>query len=176
MGAEPLFVGLDIGTSGVKAGVVNARGEILALATTPCTVDRPKPGFVEQDPETYWAAAAHCLREALVTPGVDARKVAALSSCGHAPTLVLLDERDVPVRPAIVWQDTRATLEAERLARDPGPDAMARLLGVRWPVDASLPAARFLWLRVHEPEVAARVRTALLPKDYVHLRLTGVRA
>ena len=176
MVAEPLFVGLDIGTSGVKAGVVSARGEILALATKPCTVDRPKPGFVEQDPESYWLAARSCVREALAAPGVDARDVVALSSCGHAPTLVLLDGRDLPVRPAIVWQDTRATAEAERLARDPGPEAMESLLGVRWPVDASLPAARFLWLRAHEPAVLSRVRTAFLPKDYVHFKLTGERA
>lgn len=169
----PQFVGIDIGTTSVKAGVVSARGEILSLATVPCTVERPRPGFVEQDPEEYWRAAVRCVREALAAPGVDRRAMAALSSCGHAPTLVLLDERRRPVRPAIVWQDTRARAEAEQLARDLGPERLTELLGVRWPVDASLPAARFLWLRAHEPETLLRVRTALLPKDYVHLRLTG---
>lgn len=169
----PLFVGVDIGTSGVKVGVVDAGGEILALTTAPCAVDRPRPGFVEQNPEDYWTVVVGCVREALEAPGVDAQRVAALSSCGHAPTLVLLDARGRPVRPAILWQDTRAAREAEALANDPGPERLAEWLGVRWPVDASLPAARFLWLRRHEPGELARVAKALLPKDYVHLRLTG---
>ena len=173
---SPLFVGLDIGTSGVKAGVVDVSGEVLALATAACEVQRPRPGFVEQDPEDYWTAAVGCIREALSAPGIDARRVAAIASCGHAPTLVLLDRHGVPVRPAIVWQDTRAAAEATALAADPGAAQLAEWLGVRWPVDASMPAARFLWLRRHEPETLARVAKALLPKDYVHLRLTGEAA
>lgn len=169
-------MGVDIGTSGVKAGVVDAVGEILAMATAPCEVQRPRPGFVEQDPESYWSAAVGCIREALSAPGVNAERVAALASCGHAPTLVLLDTHGAPVRPAIVWQDTRAATEAVALANDPGPERLTGWLGVRWPVDASMPAARLMWLRRHEPEALDRVATALLPKDYVHLRLTGEAA
>src|SRR5688572_9538629 len=104
----PLFVGLDIGTSGIKAAVVDTAGNVVALATAPCEVQRPNPGHVEQDPEPYWSAASHCTLQALSAPGVDAQRVAAVSSCGHAPTLVLLDRGGVPVRPAFVWQDTRA--------------------------------------------------------------------
>ncbi|HEU5316922.1 MAG TPA: FGGY family carbohydrate kinase [Chloroflexota bacterium] len=169
----PLFVGVDVGTSGVKVGVVDVRGEILALTAAPCPVERPRPGFVEQDPDDYWTVVVRCVREALAAPGVDARRVTALSSCGHAPTLVLLDSEGRPVRPAILWQDTRAAKEAEALANEPGAERLAEWLGVRWPVDASLPAARFLWLRRHEPAALARVTKVLLPKDYVHLRLTG---
>ncbi|HET7768489.1 MAG TPA: FGGY family carbohydrate kinase, partial [Chloroflexota bacterium] len=172
----PLFVGLDIGTSGVKAAVVDTGGTVVALATAPCEVQRPKPGHVEQDPEEYWSAAARCILQALRAPGVEAGRVAAVASCGHAPTLVLLDRGGAPVRAAIVWQDTRAVAEAEALAADPGQAQLTEWLGVRWPVDASMPAARFAWLRRHEPEVLSRVATALLPKDYVHLRLTGEAA
>ena len=173
---SPLFVGVDIGTSGVKAMVVDTVGNVLALTARACEVQRPRPGLVEQDPEDYWSAATGCIGEALGAPGVDARRVAAVASCGHAPTLVLLDEQGEPIRPAMVWQDTRAVAEAEAMALDPGQDRLTEWLGVRWPVDASMPAARFLWLRRHEPETLARLATALLPKDYVHLRLTGERA
>ncbi|MGI8424905.1 MAG: xylulokinase [Chloroflexota bacterium] len=172
----PLFVGLDVGTSSVKAGVVDGAGEILALATAPCDVQRPRPGFVEQDAEQYWTAAAGCIRDLLAAPGIDVQHVVGLASCGHAPTLVLLDAGGAPVRPAIVWQDTRAAAEAEQLGADPGPETLAVWLGVRWPVDASMPAARMLWLRRHEPETLARTAVALLPKDFVHLRLTGEAA
>ena len=170
---EPLLVGLDIGTTGLKAGLVDARGGLVAMTTAPCEVQRPAPGQAEQDPEDYWRAAAACIRELLAVSRVEPGRIVALSSCGHAPTMVLLDGDDSPVRPAILWQDTRAVTEAEELARDPGPDALAEALGVRWPIDASMPMARFRWLGRHEPDVLRRVRHALLPKDYVHLRLTG---
>jgi xylulokinase len=146
---------------------------LLALAAAPYGLERPKPGHVEQDPEQYWTAAVRCLRDLLASPAADTRRLAALSACGQAPTLVLLDGEQRPVRRAILWQDTRAAAEAVRLARDPGTDVLAEWLGVRWPVDASLPLARFLWLREHEPETLGRVAAILQPKDFVHLRLTG---
>jgi xylulokinase len=172
----PLFIGLDIGTSAVKAGLVDAHGTILALTTAPCSVSRPQPGWAEQDPADYWTGAVTCIRELLATPGVVPSQIVALASCGHAPTLVLLDEHRRPVRPAIIWQDTRAAAEAAALAQDPGTDALAVHYGTRWPVDASQPPARFRWLARHEPETLRSVRTALLPKDYVHLQLTGEAA
>ncbi|MGH2351149.1 MAG: xylulokinase, partial [Chloroflexota bacterium] len=171
--SEPQLIGLDVGTSSCKGGLFDARGRLLALATAPYAVERPQPGFVEQDAEWYWAGAVQCLRDLLASPAADTRRLVGLSACGQAPTLVLLDAGGQPVRRAILWQDTRAAAEAERLARDPGPETLAHWLGLRWPVDASLPLARLLWLRQHEPESLARATSLLLPKDLVHLRLTG---
>jgi xylulokinase len=167
------LIGLDVGTTSCKAGLFDARGNLVALATAPYPVLRPRPGHVEQDAEWYWEGAVRCLRELLGAPGADPASLAGLSACGQAPTLILLDGEGRPVGPAILWQDTRAVGEAEALARDPGGDTLAGWLGVRWPVDASLPLARLLWLRRHEPDRLARTRTVLLPKDLVHLRLTG---
>jgi xylulokinase len=156
--------------------VFDTAGRLLALAAAPYPVERPQPGWVEQDPDQYWDAAARCLREVLAAPSVDPRRVAALSACGQTPTMLLLDEGGVPLRPAIVWQDTRARHEAEDLARDPGTDALAEMMDLRWPVDASQPAARFRWLARHEPDVLRRAAVTLQPKDFVHFRLTGTLA
>ena len=98
----------------------DATGRLLALAAASYPVERPQPGWVEQDPEQYWDAATRCFREVLAAPSVDPRRVVALSACGQTPTMLLLDDRGVPLRPAIVWQDTRARHEAEDLALDPG--------------------------------------------------------
>jgi xylulokinase len=171
-GANQL-IGLDVGTTSCKAGLFSATGEQIALASASYPVQRPAPGQVEQDPEWYWEGVLRCLRDLLSAPGADPRRIAGLSACGQAPTLILLDGEGRAVRPAILWQDTRAAAEAQALAVDPGPDTLASWLGVRWPVDASLPLARLLWLRTHEPQSLARTRSVLLPKDLVHLRLTG---
>jgi xylulokinase len=167
------LIGLDVGTTSCKGAVFGAQGELLALVTVPYDVSRPAPGWVEQPVEGYWNAAVRCLRELLAAPGVEPGQLAGLSSCGQAPTMVLLDAEGVPVRPAILWQDTRAAGEAEQLARDPGADVLAQWLGLRWPVDASLPLARLRWLQRHEPETLTRAAVTLQPKDFVHLRLTG---
>ena len=170
---HPQVIGLDVGTTSCKAGLFDSHGQLLALASAGYPVDRPRPGFVEQDPERYWAAAVQCLRELLASPRADVARLAGLSSCGQAPTMLLLDAGGLPVRPAILWQDTRAVAEAEALARDPGTDTLARWMGVRWPVDASLPLARLLWLKRHEPDTLAHTAVTFQPKDLVHLRLTG---
>src|SRR5919202_1897064 len=170
---EAQLIGLDVGTTSCKAGLFDTRGRLLALAAAPYPLERPRPGYVEQDPEQYWAAAVRCLRDLLASPAADTGRLAALCACGEAPKLGLLDQDLRPVRPAILWQDTRAAAEAQRLARDPGTETLAEWLGLRWPVDASLPLARFLWLREHEPQTLGRVAAILQPKDFVHLRLTG---
>jgi xylulokinase len=167
------LIGLDVGTTSCKAGLFDARGTLLALATAPYAVQRPAPGYVEQDVEWYWQATCKCLKELLANPAADVDRLVGLGACGQAPTLVLLDGAGRARRPAILWQDTRAVAEAEALAEDPGTDTLADWLGLRWPIDASLPLARLMWLRRHEPEVLAGTRVVLLPKDLVNFRLTG---
>jgi xylulokinase len=167
------LIGLDVGTTSCKAGLFDARGNLLALAAAPYPVQRPAAGYVEQDAEWYWQAACRCISELLASRAADRSRLIGLGACGQAPTLVLLDGDGRPVRPAMLWQDTRAVAEAESLARDPGTNTLADWLGLRWPIDASLPLARLMWLRRHEPDVLARARVVLLPKDLVNFRLTG---
>lgn len=171
---DPLYIGLDVGTTSTKGAVVDSTGRLLAVASVPYTVSRPHPGWAEQDPRDYVDASLRVIRELLAAPNVDASRVAALCGSGQAPTHLLLDARGDPVRPAILWQDTRAAAEADALAREVPAETMATIIGMNWPVDASNPLARGRWLAAHEPESLARAAHVLIPKDYVHYALTSV--
>ena len=171
---DPLYIGLDVGTTSTKGAVVDATGRLLAVASVPYTVSRPHPGWAEQDPHDYVDASLRVIRELLAAPGIDPSRVAALCGSGQAPTHLLLDAHGDPVRPAILWQDTRAAAEADALAREVPAETMANIIGMNWPVDASNPLARGRWLAAHEPETLARATHLLIPKDYVHFALTGV--
>src|SRR3712207_808439 len=106
MGADAQLIGLDVGTTSCKAGLFDARGNLLALASAPYAVRRLGAGRVEQDAEWYWEGAAACLRRLVASPQYAPERLAGVSACGQAPTLVLLDAEESPLRPAIVWQDT----------------------------------------------------------------------
>lgn len=163
------FLGLDVGTSAVKAVLVDDAQELLAEAEWPLAVARPRPGWSEQDPADWWAAAEAALAQ-LRSRRPDAfGAVKALGLSGQMHGAVLLDAADRVLRPAILWHDGRAEAESRLLEeRVPG---LGRIAGV--PAMPGLTAPKLVWLRAHEPEMAARVARVLLPKDYLRLRLTG---
>ena len=169
----PQYIGLDVGTTSLKGALIDASGTFLAIASVSYGVSRPRPGWSEQDPADYESAAIQCIRQLIASPHADPSRIAALCSSGQAPTLVLLDRDRKPIRPAILWQDTRAAAEAAELSNASGSATLHDLLGMRWPVDASWPLARGRWLARHEPGTIARLAHILLPKDYVHFILTG---
>lgn len=169
------LLGIDLGTSACKAALYAADGTLLAAGSAPLEVARPQPGWAEQEPEEMWQAACRAIAAVLRAAAVQPGEVGAVCACGHSPTLILLDEVGRPVRSAIIWQDTRAAAEAQELAGAAGA-RWAELLGTHFPVSPTLTPARLLWLLRHEPDVLRRARTALEPKDYLHYRLTGVRA
>jgi xylulokinase len=166
------YLGLDIGTSAVKAVLVDEAQEVLAEASSPLAISRPRELWSEQQPDAWWEAveaAVAALRAA------DARGFAALGGIGLSGQMhgaVLLGEADAALRPAILWNDNRSHAEARELA-ERHPD-LARRVGVL-PMPG-FTAPKLLWVARHEPEVARAVRTILLPKDYVRLKLTGERA
>jgi len=166
-----VVVGVDLGTTSCKAGAFSLDGELLGYGSAPCTVSRPVEGWAEQDPVQYWESAASAIRQAIVR--VDPSTVAALSCCGHTPTLVLVDRDARPVRPAIIWQDRRAASEAAMLDAAIPAVQWRELLGMDLPRNASYPPARLLWLRTHEPEALDRTYRLLQPKDYINVHLTG---
>jgi len=175
MSQRTLLLGLDVGTSGCKAALYALDGEVVALASAPLRTERPHPGYVEQDPDGIWSAAADAIRAAIRQTDVQPAEVLGVGVCGHSPTLILLDAAGRPARPAILWQDTRAGAEARELAAALGP-RWAELLGAHFPVTPSFAPARLLWIRRHEPEALSRARRAIETKDYVNYRLTGVVA
>jgi xylulokinase len=163
------LVGLDVGTTGVKALRISPGGEILARADKEYPLGTPRPGWVEQDPEDWWRAAEAVLAEVSGGGGV-----AGIGLAGQMHGLVALDGADCVLRPAILWNDQRTGEECVEIEERFGLPELVRLTGNR-----ALPgftAPKLLWLRRHEAEIYARIAHVLLPKDYVRLRLTGEHA
>ncbi|HKI92422.1 MAG TPA: xylulokinase [Gaiellaceae bacterium] len=161
------LVGLDVGTSGVKAIAVSRTGEVVARAECGYPLSTPQPGWAEQDPEDWWRAA----QEALAALGVEP---AAIGLSGQMHGLVALDEQDRVLRPAILWNDQRTAEECAEIEERLGLERLIELTGNR--ALTGFTAPKLLWLRRHEPDTFARIRRILLPKDYVRLRLTGEHA
>jgi xylulokinase len=162
------LIGLDVGTTGVKAVAISPEGEVLARAEEEYPLAIPQPGWAEQDPEDWWRASERALA------AVGAAGAASVGLTGQMHGLVLLDAADRVLRPAILWNDQRTAAECVEIEERIGLARLVELTGNR-----ALPgftAPKLLWVRRHEPEVWARVAHVLLPKDYVRLRLTGERA
>jgi len=160
-----VLVGLDVGTTGVKAVAISPDGRVLAAASEEYALSTPRPGWAEQDPEDWWRAAQACL-ERLPEGHVG------LSGQMHG--LVVLDAEDRVLRPAILWNDQRTAAECAEIEARVGLERLIELTGNR--ALTGFTAPKLLWLRRHEPDTYARIRHVLLPKDYVRLRLTGERA
>jgi xylulokinase len=158
------LVGLDVGTSGVKAVAVSRDGEVVARAERGYPLSTPRPGWAEQDPEDWWEAAQGALADLGVEP-------TSLGLSGQMHGLVLLDAEERVLRPAILWNDGRTAAECAEIEERIGFERLVELTGNR--ALAGFTAPKLLWVRRHEPDVWSRARHVLLPKDYVRLRLTG---
>jgi len=170
-----LFLGIDVSTTGAKALLIDEKGGVVKTATTPLTVETPKPLWSEQDPHEWWAGTAKSVRQALSEAGASAADVVAVGLTGQMHGLVLLDGARNVLRPAILWNDQRTGAQCNAIrARLGGRARLVKLTGN----DAltGFTAPKILWVREHEPEVYAQARLVLLPKDYVRLRLTGTAA
>lgn len=161
-----MFLGLDLGTSGLKGLVIDASQQVIAEASAPLSVSRPHPAWAEQSPAD-WIAAAESVFDALAAR-VDLRRLRGIGLSGQMHGAVLLDASDEVLRPCILWNDTRAAEEAAELDDDP---MFRRVTGnIVFP---GFTAPKLLWVARHEPSVFARVARVLLPKDYLRLWLTG---
>jgi xylulokinase len=164
-----LFLGIDIGTSGVKAVLIDEKDRTLAEANAPLEVLRPQPLWSEQDPEAWWAATVRVLDEIAAEHRALMPGVRAIGLSGQMLGVTLLDSADQPLRPALLWNDGRASAEGDALEQAlPG---FANLVGCR--AMPGFPAPKLLWLSRHEPKTLAQARRVLLTKDYVRLKLSG---
>ena len=172
--SESVFIGVDLGTTSCKADAFNLFGEMLGHGASTCSVSRPQTNWAEQDCEEIWESAVRAIRGCVAE--IDPSQVSGIGCCGHTPSLVLLDGAGKAVRPVIIWQDDRATVEARELEEILDSSQWEDLLGLDLPRSASYPPARLRWLARHESKTLARTRHLLQPKDYLNYRLTGVLA
>ncbi len=167
------FLGLDVGTSGVKAILVAESGDVVASATSPLTMSTPHPGWAEQDPAAWWAATLEAIHA--VRRGRPRDTIAAVGISGQMHSSVFLDRAGDVIRPALLWCDGRTTAECAEITERVGGEARLRDLACN-PALEGFTLPKVLWLRNHEPEAYARLATVMLPKDYIRYRLTGVLA
>jgi xylulokinase len=162
-----VLVGLDVGTTGAKALAISPEGQVLARAEEEYALSMPAPGWAEQNPEDWLRASETALS------AVGAERAAGIGLSGQMHGLVVLDDADRVIRPAILWNDQRTAFECAEIEKRVGLGRLISLTGNR--ALTGFTAPKLLWLGRHEPEAYARVRHVLLPKDYVRLRLTGER-
>ena len=161
-----MYLGLDLGTSGLKGLLVDEAQRVVAEASAPLTVSRPHDGWSEQTPDDWIAAAEAVMDRLALGPGLGAVRGIGLSGQMHGATL--LDASDEVLRPCILWNDTRSHAEAAAMDADP---VWRRVTGnIVFP---GFTAPKLAWVRTNEPGVFARVAKVLLPKDYLRLWLTG---
>jgi xylulokinase len=166
-----LFLGLDVSTTGTKALLINEKGGVVSSATTPLTLSTPHPLWSEQDPRDWWTGMVESIRQMLAQAGVSGSAVTAIGLTGQMHGLVLLDEQGEVLRPAILWNDQRTGAQCDEIRSRMGRQRLIQITGN----DAltGFTAPKILWVRQNEPEIYARARHILLPKDYIRYRLTG---
>jgi xylulokinase len=188
-GVRPrVYLGLDVGTSNVKALAVTGAGQVLGTASVAHPLRQPRPGWAEQHPDDWWAAACAALRQVCAEPAVAGAPVAALGLSGQMHGATLLDGAGHPLRPSLIWADERglpwpadflahvtAALPVPLYPADVPPADVVPLVTGSQPY-ASATLAKLLWVREEQPEVWAKVSHVLLAKDEVRRRLTGALA
>ncbi len=169
------FLGIDVGTSGTRALLLDERGAIVGSATEDhAAFVSPSIGWAEQGPEDWWRACGIAVRKALAGAGLRGEDVACVGFSGQMHGAVMLDARDEVVRPALIWCDVRTEPQCRAITEKVGAERLIQLTCN--PALPNFTLTKFLWVREHEPENWRRVRSVMLPKDYVRFRLTGERA
>ena len=153
---ESVFLGLDVGTSGVKAILVAPSGDVVASATTPLTMATPQPGWAEQDPDAWWQGALASIA-AVRRKQTDAR-IAAIGISGQMHSSVFLDRAGAVIRPALLWCDGRTTAECAEITSRVGGEERLRDLASN-PALEGFTLPKVLWLRRHEPSAFARTNS-----------------
>ncbi|HEX8727009.1 MAG TPA: FGGY family carbohydrate kinase, partial [Ktedonobacterales bacterium] len=169
----PYVLGLDLGTSSLKALVADAAGVVRATVSHPYALQRPRPGWAEQTPADWERALLPVMRQ-LRERGVALDAIAAIGLSGQMHGLVLLDAAGDALGPCHIWADTRCANEARLMEERIGRERLRRTSGS--PAYTSATAGKLLWVREHEPERLRAAAHLLLPKDYLRWRLTGTLA
>src|SRR3989440_11359562 len=169
------LLGIDLGTTGVKAALFAAAdGRVLSWAFIDYPLSHPHPGWAEQNPEEWWQATLSAIRLCLtdgVGEGISPSNVRGVGLSGQMHGVVLLDEQSMVLRPCIIWADQRSEAQCRWMTERVGAERLIDY--VSNPALPGFSAPKALWVRDNEPDIFARARTLLLPKDYIRFRLTG---
>lgn len=165
-----MYIGIDLGTSGVKVVIMDAHGHIIDEATIPLTVSRPKPLWSEQDPQDWWSATCEAMGQLAQRQDLTQVKSIGLSGQMHGATL--LDKNAKVLRPAILWNDGRSFEQCQALEKAV-TDSRAITGNLMMP---GFTAPKLKWIQTHEPDCFAKIDKVLLPKDYLRYRLCGAFA
>ena len=166
------YLGIDVGTTGVKAVLFDASGAELGAGLAEYKLETPRPDIVELDAEVYWQSVCRAVTEAFDSSATSPTKLRALSVTGQAETLIMVDGEFRPLRKAVVWLDNRAKAEAAAIEARFGAEELFRMSG-QTEMLPCWPAAKILWYREHEPELFNRTAHYLMVEDYILYKLTG---
>ncbi|HEY3971608.1 MAG TPA: xylulokinase [Candidatus Sulfotelmatobacter sp.] len=174
-GGNIAYLGIDVGTGGTRALVIDATGKIIASGSEEHEpFASPRPGWAEQDPRDWWRACGLAVRKALNSSNLRADEIACVGFSGQMHGAVLLDSADEVIRPALIWCDQRSEAQTHELEKLFGRNALIHLTCN--PPLTNFTLTKLLWVRENEPQHWTRVAHVMLPKDYVRFRLTGERA
>lgn len=165
------LIGIDLGTSATKSVLFREDGHVLLSYSVAYPMDQPKNGWAEQDPRDWWDAAVESLQHITRNSGIAPEDIAGVGIAGQMHGLVMLDEKNEVIRPAILWCDQRTGKECEQLTQAIGKERLVQITAN--PAMTGFTAAKILWVRNHEPQNFERCRHILLPKDYIRYKLTG---
>jgi len=165
------LLGIDIGTTGSKAVLIDSNGDVQSSVTTEYSIYTPRPGWTEQNPEDWWNATKKSIRCVLLESDISPHEIVGIGLTGQMHGLVILDDKGVVLRPCIMWNDQRTATQCTEIISKIG---FERLLGKTGkPALTGFTAGKILWVHENEPAIYRKIAHVLLPKDYVRYRLTG---
>ena len=165
------FLGIDTSTTSSKALLIDGSGRVIAVASSPHTLQTPRPLWSEQDPRDWWEAVSASIRSVLEKAGIGGERIGAVGLTGQMHGLVLLDEMGNVLRPAILWNDQRTQSQCDEIHARIGKQKFIQITGNV--ALTGFTAPKILWVRENEPDVYAKAKHVLLPKDYIRYQLTG---
>src|SRR5688500_15393288 len=169
--SQSYFLGIDTSTTSSKALLMDETGEVVAVASSPHSLQTLKPLWSEQDPLEWWEAVSASIRSVLRKADIGAERIVAVGLTGQMHGLVLLDAAGNVLRPAILWNDQRTQSQCDEIHARIGKEKFIQITGNI--ALTGFTAPKILWVKENEPDMFAKVKHVLLPKDYIRYRLTG---
>ncbi len=167
-----VILGIDLGTSSVKAVIIDLSGKMIGMGQKEYGFDIPFEGWAEQDPNLYWNSTVEAIRQAISISKVNPKDIYSVGLSGHMHGLVALDKYNKPVRKAIIWCDQRSKKQVKKIEDTLGKENIAKI--AHSPIAAGFQIASLLWVKENECDIYRKIHKVILPKDYIKFKLTGI--